>query len=57
MDFKDGWKVESNSWNKIQYPIVKNMINKNTDSEDKIKTNKDSSIKLSLKPILTNFFC
>lgn len=50
MDFKDGWKVESNSWNKIQYPIVKNMVNKNTDAEDKIKTNKDSSIKLGLKP-------
>ena len=27
------------------------MVNKNTDEEDKIKTNKDSSIKLVLKPI------
>ena len=42
MDFKDGWKVESNSWNKIQYHIVKNTVNKNTNAEDKIKTNKDS---------------
>ena len=30
------------------------MVNKNTDEEDKIKTNKDSSIKLGSK---TNFFC
>ena len=33
------------------------MVNKNTYAEDKITNNKDSSIKLSLKPILTNFFC
>jgi hypothetical protein len=31
------------------------MVNKNTDSEDKIKTNKDSSIKLSLKPNTNQF--
>ena len=49
MDFKDGWKIESNSLNKIQYPIV------NTDAEDKIKTNKDSSIKLGLKPNTNQF--
>ena len=41
--------------NKIQYPIVKNMVNKNTDAEDKIKTNKDSSIKLGLKPNTNQF--
>ena len=31
------------------------MVNKNTDSEDKIKINKDSSIKLSLKPNTNQF--
>ena len=31
------------------------MVNKNTDAEDKIKTNKDSSIKLGLKPNTNQF--
>ena len=31
------------------------MVNKNTDAEDKIKTNKDYSIKLSLKPNTNQF--
>ena len=31
------------------------MVNKNTDEEDKIKTNKDSSIKLGLKPNTNQF--
>jgi hypothetical protein len=36
-------------------PIIKNMINKNTDEEDKIKTNRDSSIKRGLKPKTNQF--
>ena len=31
------------------------MVNKNTDAEDKIKTNKESSIKLGLKPNTNQF--
>ena len=31
------------------------MVNKNTDAEDKIKTNKDSSIKIGLKPNTNQF--